>query len=207
MTEICSKLRGLNQNHVIINAVNPVDVINVVIQDCTGLGRRQIIGFSANDTLRLKWAVAKVLNIGADRVDAICLGEHGEKTVPLFSRIFIDQKHVRLDARQKEAVLLETRSWFSRYQALQSGRTSGWTSGVQLARIIAAIASDSGQVLPCSVILDGEYGYRAVSVGVPARLGARGITEIMELALSGEEQGQLDGAVKKIHSLLQSIRN
>ena len=66
--------------------------------------------------------------------------QHGEKTVPLFSRIFIDQKHVRLDARQKEAVLLETRSWFSRYQALQSGRTSGWTSGVQLARIIAAIA-------------------------------------------------------------------
>ena len=82
-----------------------MDVINVVIQDCTGLGRRQIIGFSANDTLRLKWAVAKVLNIGADRVDAICLGEHGEKTVPLFSRIFIDQKICALDARQKEVVL------------------------------------------------------------------------------------------------------
>ena len=102
---------------------------------------------------------------------------------------------------------METRSWFSRYQALQSGRTSGWTSGVQLARIIAAIASDSGQVLPCSAILDGEYGYRAVSVGVPARLGVGGIREILELELSGEEQGQFDGAVKKIHSLLQSIRN
>ncbi|WP_303900036.1 malate dehydrogenase [Anaerotruncus colihominis] len=206
VTEICSRLRGLNQNHVIINAVNPVDVINVVIQDCTGLDRRQIIGFSANDTLRLKWAIAKVLDIGADRVDVICLGEHGEKTAPLFSRVFIDQKHVLLDARQKEDVLLETRSWFSRYQALQSGRTSGWTSGVQLARIIAAIASGSGQILPCSAILDGEYGYRAVSVGVPARLGERGITEILELELSSEEQGQLDEAVKKIHSLLQSIR-
>ena len=92
VTEICSKLRGLNQNHVIINAVNPVAVINVVIQDCTGLGRRQIIGFSANDTLRLKWAVAKVLNIGADRVDAICLGEHGEKNSPAFQPYFYRSK-------------------------------------------------------------------------------------------------------------------
>lgn len=93
VTEICSKLRGLNQNHVIINAVNPVDVINVVIQDCIGLGRRQIIGFSANDTLRLKWAVAKVLNIGADRVDAICLGEHGEKQ-SRFSAVFLSIKNM-----------------------------------------------------------------------------------------------------------------
>ena len=202
---ICAQLRDLPGDRVIVNAVNPVDVLNVVIQDCTGLDRRRIVGFSINDTVRLRWAVAKVLGVSAREVDAVCMGEHGDNTVPLLSRLLVRGEPVRLTPEQRAAVSDETGGWFARYQGLKSGRTSGWTSGANLARIVAAIAADKGETLPCSAILDGEYGLSGLSVGVPARLGRTGVISIPEYTLAEEERAGLDKAVAKIRSLLRSI--
>lgn len=202
---ICKRLRGLSSNKVIINAVNPVDVLNSVIQEHTGIDRRRILGFCINDTTRLRWSVAKLLGIAAHRVEAWCLGEHGGMMVPLLDQVKADGMPVQLSDAQKEQVLEEIDGWFTAYQGLKSGRTSGWTSGIGLAALASAVAENKGEVLPCSIILDGEYHNSAVSLGVLVRIGANGVSEFLEPALSDQEQAALDAAAVKIKRMYQTI--
>jgi malate/lactate dehydrogenase len=75
------------KNAVFITATNPIDVCNYTAFKYSGWDRRKFIGFSSNDTLRMKWALASVLEEGYKRIDAVCTGEHGEGQVPLFDRV------------------------------------------------------------------------------------------------------------------------
>lgn len=205
LLSICEKLRGLPRNKVIVNAANPVDVLNSVIQENTSFDRRRILGFCLNDTTRLRWSVAKCLGVHTRQVEAWCLGEHGGMMVPLLDRVRVDGSSVALSPDQKKRVLDEVNGWFAAYQGLQSGRTSGWTSGIGLARLVCAVAEDRNEILPCSVILDGEYHNSAVSVGVLARIGANGVSEFVEPELTVQEQAGLDAACAKIKQANKSI--
>ncbi len=198
---VCGHIKEHCPEAVIINATNPVDVINLAIYKLTGVKPSQIIGFSRNDTLRMKWAIAKVLSLNTTDISALCLGEHGEKQVPLFSRIFVNGKPYTLTDEQKKKVLFEMGNWFSDYQSLKSGRTSGWTSAMGLARLIKYIVVDFDEIVPCSAILLGEFGQHDVSVGVPVQLGSNGIKKVIEYPFNEEEKSGFIEAVKKIKQL------
>ena len=198
---VCRNIKDYCPQTVIVNATNPVDAINHAILDFTGIDKNHLIGFCRNDTLRMKWSIAKVIGINTTDVEAICIGEHGEKQVPLFSQVKIKGEPFTLNEEQKSKVLYETSNWFTNYQALNSGRTSGWTSALGLARLIQCIATDSNEILPCSVVLQGEYGLRDVSVGVPVRIGPNGVKEIVELEISEKERAGLYDAADKIRRL------
>lgn len=201
VNSVCKHVKELCPDTIIINATNPVDVINLAIQQVTGIKPNKIIGFSRNDTLRLRWAIAKVIGKNTQDISAICLGEHGEKQVPIFSRVFINGEPYEMTDEQKEKVVYETSNWFINYQALNSGRTSGWTSALGLAKLIQCIATDSDEIVPCSVILNGEYGINDVSLGVPVQLGKSGIEKIIELPLIVNEIRGLSEAANKIKAL------
>ena len=106
-----------------------------------------------------------------------------------------------LDDDAKSRVLNTVKTWFADYQKLDSGRSSGWTSGVGLCKIIKAILSESGEVFPCSVIPDGEYGLSGVSIGLPVRLGRSGVKEIVSVNLADDEKANLLSACEKIRRL------
>jgi len=198
---ICGYIKEYCPDAVLINATNPVDVINLAIQRLTGAKRNQIVGFSRNDTLRMRWAIAKVLGVNTADVSAICIGEHGEKQVPLFSRVFVKGEARELTEDEKIKVLFETSNWFANYQSLKSGRTSGWTSALGLAKLIQCIVEDSDEILPCSVILEGEYSFNGISLGVPVKLGYRGVKQIVEYPLHEKELEALKEAAEKIRQL------
>ncbi len=202
---VCKEISKLEANKIIINATNPIDVFNYVIYKMLGYDRNKIIGFSINDTIRLEWAIAKLLNIKSTEIKAICLGEHGDGQVPLFDRVEHNNKKIFLSEEQRQSVSNEISSWFTRYQALKSGRTSGWTSAVGLTRIIQAIATDAKDIVPCSVILDGEYGENDVSIGVPIRLGKNGVEQIIQLDLTDEQNSLFNKSSIKIKDLIKSI--
>ena len=198
---VCSYIKEYCPNAVLINATNPVDVINLAIQKLTGAKRNQVIGFSRNDKLRMRWAIAKVLGVNTTDVSAICIGEHGEKQVPLFSRVFVKGEARELTEDEKRKVLFETSNWFTNYQSLKSGRTSGWTSALGLAKLVQCIIEDSDEIIPCSVILEGEYGFYGISLGVPVRLGSCGVKQIIEYPLTKGELEALKEAAEKIRRL------
>ena len=188
----------------VITASNPVDVLNYTLRDLTGMKARQFVGFSRNDSARFRIAIAESLNVPVKDVQAIVIGEHGPVMVPLFSAVYVKGEKVELTAEQRAQVSGFLNNYLKSYGALKSGRTAAWTTAVGVGQIIAAIAAKSGEVLPGSAILDGQYGISGVSVGVPVVLGPGGIERIIELPLSAEELAGLQAAVSKISAVLKT---
>ena len=183
---------------VVLNATAPTDVFNYLLYRFAGGDRRKYIGFNYNDTLRLKWAAARALGVPANRVDAVVLGEHGEKQVPLYEHIYLDKQKVTLSPEQKQETAEIVDNWFSTYIGLHSGRSAGWTSAIGLVKVTAAILQRSETPIPCSVIPDGEYGHKDTSIGLPVMLGPGGVQKIVELEISGQSKDKLSEAAEKI---------
>lgn len=203
---ICQSLKQYcTKEAIVINATNPVDVFNYVVYKLLGWKREKFIGFTLNDTLRLRWAAALVTGKEAEKIEALCLGEHGEGQVRLYEQMTYEGRSMNLTERQKEQIEEKTGNWFAEYQALKSGRTTGWTSAVSLTAMIEAVTCDEGGILPGSAVLQGEFGYRDLSVGMPLRLGKEGILSIEEPGLEKGQKEKLDASAHKISELIRSI--
>lgn len=203
--DICENIKRFCKDKIVINATNPIDVFNYVVWKLLLWPKEKILGFSINDSVRFRWAVANVKNVPIASVSAICVGEHGEGQVPLFSDVQIDGMPAALTVVEQASVNSAVSNWFKEYQALNSGRTSGWTSALGLGKMITAIAKDSREVIPCSVILDGKYGQSDVSIGVPVTLGRNGVGHINTFSMSESEQDNFCQAAEKIRGLVASI--
>ena len=117
------------------------------LQRRTGLDRRRILGYTINDSLRLRTGLARALGVAPGSVDAWAIGEHGDLSVPLFDRVTVNGEPVRPTAEQAAAAEEYLRTWYVTHVALDSGRSSTWTSGLGLARMVAALDGD-GELWP-----------------------------------------------------------
>jgi malate dehydrogenase len=179
-------------NAVVITATNPIDPLNYATWRVGGFDRRQTIGYSLNDSIRFREAVARARGARTRQVEAIVIGEHGSTQVPLFSRVCVDGRPASFREDEKDTIRNEIPNILKRYEALQSGRTAGWTCAIGMASIVRAMAKDSGEIFPCSVVLDGEYGLHGLSMSVPVRLGRGGVRRILQWDLATDEQAGLE---------------
>jgi len=191
---------GSNWPGVVLVVTNPVDPLVTLLYELTGLDRRRVIGYTLNDTLRLRTGIALALGLDPGRVDAWVVGEHGDSSVPVFTRVLVDDEPIALTAEQQAAAAEFTRGWFATHKALDSGRSSTWTSGLGTARMVGALADGGGQRFPASVVLEGEYGIDGVSVTVPVTIGRGGVEEVLEWELSDAERDALHSAADGVRA-------
>jgi len=203
---ICGQISAHCKDAVVITATNPADVFNYVIWERLGFARERILGFCANDDLRFLLAVSEVTGIPFEKLDGYCIGEHVDKLIYLFSSLKADGIPLKLTEEEQQKVLEIPRNWLPAYQALKCGRTAGWTSAMMLTKMLRAVALNSGEVIPCSVILDGEYGHSGVSVGLPVRVGTGGVQEICTLDLTQQEQERLGEIVQHLKGMIACCR-
>ena len=206
--DLAAKIRQWGTTPVIISVSNPVDVLNYELFRMTGLPPEKFVGFSRNDTLRLIWAASKETGVPANRLDALVIGEHGDGQVPIFSHLRYKDtgRTLNISDAQKENILRRVKTWFGDYQKLDSGRSSGWTSAVNICRVLKLILTDSDEICPCSVIPDGEYDLRDISIGLPVKLSKTGVREIVEIAIDDDERARLLYAAEKIRKLTAASR-
>ena len=183
----------------IVVVTNPVDPLVTRLQQRTGLDRRRILGYTVNDSLRLRTGLAHALGVAPGRVEAWVVGEHGDLSVPLFDRVRVDGVHVRPTPAQAAAAEEYFRGWYPRHVALDSGRSSTWTSGLGVARMVAALDGD-GELWPASVVLDGEYGIEGVALTVPVTIGRGGAEQIHEWELGAGELAALHAAAELVRA-------
>jgi malate dehydrogenase len=176
---------------VFVVVTNPVDSLCTWIQRRTGIDRARVLGYTLNDSLRLRTGIARVLGVDAGVVEAWVVGEHGDACVPLFDRVRVAGEPMELSPQQRIEADAFLRTWYVRHVALDSGRSSTWTSGVGVARMVSAIAADERELWPASIVLRGEYGVDGVALSVPTVLGRAGAT-IQEWALAPEDQAALE---------------
>jgi malate dehydrogenase len=199
LQNISASLEKYCPGAVVITATNPVDLLNYGVYLSTSMERRQLIGFNLNDSTRFRMALAAALGLSATRVEGQVIGEHPQSPLLLFSSVKVDGRPFLVSAPVKRQVQAELKNYLGSFEALQAGRSAGWTTAAGLADMVRAIALDRSELLPVSAVLDGEYGYRGLSLGVPALIGQTGIRQILEWKL---EAGELDD-LEKIARLLQ----
>jgi malate dehydrogenase len=194
---IAGELKAHCKGAILITTTNPTDAINYILWKETGFEREKIIGFGGLlDSSRLKVIVSDELNVPVNSISCEVVGEHGENMVPLFSRLKVNGKSISLTPGQKEKIRSKllgiAKEVIEKKGATEYGPVSN------LLRIVEAIVNDKKEVLPCSCILQGEYGISGVSVGAPAVIGKRGIEKIEAWQLDSDEAERLRRAVEKI---------
>ena len=192
---------------IVITATNPVDPLNYATYLAGGGDRRKFIGYSINDSFRFREMLAAELKVNVSRVDGLVIGEHGSTQVLLFSTAKVDNRPVSLDGAARQRIRSAVPNILKRYEELKSGRTAGWTCAVGLAKIVSAIIADDGAVLPCSVVLDGEYNQSGMSMSVPVTLGKTGVKKILEFDLSTEEREGLKVTVDTLKAAAMVVRD
>ncbi len=203
--DIALQIRRYCPDAVVITATNPIDPLNYATWRAGGFDRRQLFGYSVNDSFRFRELAARAKGVEVSRVQATVIGEHGSSQVPLFSSVRIDGRPVLFTEGQKQAVLGEIPNILRRYEELQTGRTAGWTCAVGMVAIARAILQDTGEIFPCSVVLDGEYGQRNLSMSVPVALGRHGVCEILEWELAPDEESRLARSVEVLRAAARTV--
>ncbi len=196
--EIARQLREHCPRAVVITVVNPVDALNWALWRAGGFERRQIVGYSFNDTLRFRELAAQAKAVEGSRVQGLTIGEHGFTQVPLFSSVRVDGQPVAFSEDEKQRMRGAHRAFFEKLEGLRAGRTTGWTTAVGLATLTRAIVGDTREIIAGSAVLDGEYGLRGLSIGVPLRLGRAGIDEVVEWELSPDERAALERSAQAL---------
>ncbi len=192
---------------IVITATNPVDPLNYGMYLMSGLERRQCLGYSLNDTIRFRAWLSEALGMRSSQVEAIVIGEHGNSQVPLFSSTrviyqpFKVGEEIKSQIRQRLADLPN----IIEPQRMKTGRTAAWTTAMGITALCRAVAKNTCRMIPCSVVLDGEYGYRNLSLSVPVVVGGNGVEAIQQWKLDPDEEKGLADSVKALTPAMKYV--
>jgi malate dehydrogenase len=196
MEDIAASLAEHSDDFVSVTTSNPVDLLNRHLYETGDRAREQVIGFGGRlDSARFRHVVAERFDAPVRNVEATILGEHGDAQVPVFSKVRVDGRDPTFDEAGREDLLESLTA--SAMDVIERKGATQWGPGRGVAHTVEAILRDTGEVLPCSVTLDGEYGYRGTAFGVPCRLGRDG-AEVVEWDLDRYEQDLMDDAADKL---------
>lgn len=206
--DIVLKIATYCPNAIVVTAVNPVDALNYATYLTGGFDRRKVIGYTINDSIRFRETLAKELKEKVHNVDGLVVGEHGSTQVPLFSSVRVEDESVTMPEEVKQRIRSGMFDMIRKFESLKAGRTAGWTCAVGFTTIVRAIVEDNQKVvLPCSTILNGEYGQSDISMSVPVMLGRDGIKEILEYKLAPDEQEGLKLTLETLQSDAAAVRD
>ena len=192
---------------VVITLTNPVDPLNWALWRLTGLPRERFLGYSLNDTFRFRRLLAQSLAVPSPTVDATVVGEHGPHQVLLFSSVRINGKPVEIDQDTREKVYAEIPQILNKMETLGAGRTTGWTSSIGISAIVRAVLEDTGEVIPCSAVLDGEYGRKDLSASMPVRLGRGGVQGFPPIEMDPDERQRLEKCFDFLGTTARSLEH
>jgi len=203
MKSIAPKVVEYCPEAVIIPVANPLDAMAQALYRLTKFPRERVIGMAGVlDSARMSTFIAMELNVSVENVHSFVLGGHGDTMVPLprYSTVAGIPITELLSKERIDAIATRTANGGAEITKLVG--TSAWYApGAAAAEMVKAILLDKKKILPCSVFLQGEYGIRDLFVGVPVKLGSRGVEQIIEIKLTAEEDAALKksaGAVKEL---------
>jgi malate dehydrogenase len=204
MESIHESLAEYTDDYVSVTTSNPVDLLNRHLYEVSDRPREHVVGFGGRlDSARFRYVLAERFDAPVRNVEATILGEHGDAQVPVFSKVRVDGTDPAFTADEREAITAALTE--SAMDVIERKGATQWGPATGVAHVVEAILRDTGEVLPCSTVLDGEYGHDDTAVGVPCRLGSDGVEEIVEWDLTDEEDAALAEAAEKLSEQYERI--
>lgn len=208
MSDVVSKVTANSPNCIIIVVSNPLDAMAQAAFHQAKFPRERVIGMAGVlDSARFRTFIAKELNVSVENVTAFVLGGHGDTMVPLsrYSTVAgIPITELIAPARLEELVQRTRDGGAEIVKYLKTG-SAFYAPSAAAVEMVEAILKDKKKILPCAAYLQGEYGISGLFVGVPCKLGAKGLEQIIEIKLSADEQAALKRSADAVKELCTVI--
>ena len=203
--DVTKKVVAQSPNAILIIVTNPLDAMAQHAYEVSGFPRERVIGMAGVlDTARFRTFVAQELKVSVQDVHAYVLGGHGDQMVPLvgYSNVGGVPINQLISKERLDAIVKRTRDGGAEIVNLLKTGSAYYAPSASVVSMVEAILLDKKQVLPCCVLLKGEYNVRDLYVGVPVKLGAKGMEEIVQLVLSPEEYVELRKSAEAVRELV-----
>ena len=198
----------LSPNAILIIVTNPLDAMAQAAFRVSGFPKKRVIGMAGVlDSARMSTFVARELNVSVENVHCFVLGGHGDDMVPLtrYSTVAGIPLPELIEKDKLDAIVKRTRSGGAEIVNLLKTGSAYYAPSAAVVEMVEAILKDKKKILPCAAYLQGEYGISGLYVGVPCKLGAKGLEQIIEIKLTAEEKAGLDKSAAAVKELVGVI--
>jgi malate dehydrogenase len=206
---VTEQIARTSPNAIIIVVSNPLDAMTQVAFKRSGFPKNRVIGMAGVlDSARMRTFLAEALNVSVENVTAFVLGGHGDTMVPLprYSTCAGIPITELLPKEQIEAIVKRTASGGAEIVNLLKTGSAYYAPSAAAVEMVEAILKDKKKILPCAVYLEGEYGINGLFVGVPVKLGANGVEEIIQINLTTEERSALHKSAAAVQELVDILK-
>jgi malate dehydrogenase len=208
MSDVVGKVIAHSPECILIIVSNPLDAMAQAAYKQAGFNRERVIGMAGVlDSARFRTFIAEELKVSVENVTAFVLGGHGDTMVPLprYSTVAGIPITDLLDAATIERLVQRTRDGGAEIVKYLKTGSAYYAPSAATVEMVEAILKDKKKILPCAVYLKGEYGIDGLYVGVPCKLGSRGLEQIIEIKLTPEEQAALQKSADAVKELCAVI--
>jgi malate dehydrogenase len=201
---VTEQVVGASPDAVLIVVSNPLDAMCHVAKSVSGWPKERVFGMAGIlDTARFSTFIAWETGASVKDVTAMVLGGHGDQMVPVVSATTVGGIPLTKLVSQDRIASMVQRTRKGGVELVDLLGTSAWYApGAAAAQMVDAICLDEKRVLPCTAYLEGEYGIEGLYMGVPVKLGAKGIEEIVELDLNDQERAWLDESAAAVRDVV-----
>ncbi len=207
---VAEQIAKYSPNCILIVVSNPLDAMAQQALDVTKFPRERVIGMAGIlDTARFRTFLATEVNASVEDVQAYVLGGHGDTMVPLVQSTNVAGIPISqlLSKEVLDPIVQRARDGGAEIVGLLKTGSAFYAPSAAVAQMVDAIILDKKRILPCAAYLKGEYGIDGLYIGVPVKLGANGIEEVIEVELSEEERANLDKSAAAVTELLEAMNN
>jgi malate dehydrogenase len=213
MQDVTAEIVKYSPDCIIVPVANPLDAMSQAVYRLSKFPRQRVIGMAGVlDSARMRTFIAMELEVSVENVTAFVLGGHGDTMVPLprlstVAGIPLTDLVTMGQLSQSKLDEICTRTANGGAEITKLVGTSAWYApGASAAQMVEAILKDQKKIMPCSVFLQGEYGIHDLFVGVPVKLGASGVEQIIEIQLTDAERAALEKSAASVRELVDVIK-
>lgn len=210
MGAVADYIRRLSPQAIVIVVTNPLDTMVHLMRVKLGFPAKRVIGMAGVlDSARFSWFIAEETGASVQDVDAMVLGAHGDSMVPMERYCTVNGVELAAMAPSDriDAMVERTRKGGGEIVKLLKTGSAFYAPASASVAMTASILNDQRRMLPCACMLNGEFGFEGIYMGVPAILGAQGVERVVELPLSLEARAQMQKTAGAIASDLDALRD
>jgi malate dehydrogenase len=205
---VSEQVARTSPNAILIVVSNPLDVMCYVAKKVTGFPRERVLGMAGVlDTARYRAFLAEALDVSVRDIQAMVLGGHGDTMVPLINYTSVSGIPITqlMPRDQLDKIVARTRTGGAEIVSLLKTGSAYYAPSAAAVQMAESIVNDQKRILPSSVWLEGEYGHSGLFLGVPAKIGRRGLEGVIEVVLSGEERDALAKSAEAVREPMASL--
>jgi len=207
--QVSEHVKSSSPNAIVIVVSNPLDVMSWVAMKTTGFPRERVIGMAGVlDTARYRSFLAEALEVSVRDIQAMVLGGHGDTMVPLLSYTSVSGIPITqlLDKAKLDSIIDRTRNGGAEIVKYLKTGSAFYAPSAAVVQMCEAIAFDQKRILPCAAWLQGEYGQSGIFLGVPCKLGRKGLEKVIEVELTADEKAALAKSAEAVREPMRAVK-